>query len=232
VQKVIINDIDFEIYSFWYSVINKTEDLCRLIRNTPVNVKTWELQKKIQKERDNYNLLDLGFSTFFLNRSNHSGILDGGIIGGKSQTGKWKINARFNKNELINRIQRISQYKDKIELFNLDAMVFLEQVINELPEKALIYFDPPYFKKGNALYLNFYKKDDHISVSEKICRIGIQKWVVTYDNINVIKELYHQYRQMEYTLNYSASIPSKGEEIMIFSDNLNIPNIPIIANNN
>ncbi len=107
-SKVIINDIDLSIYSFWHSVINKTEELCRLIRDTQVDVKTWERQRRIHKERGQHNLLELGFSTFFLNRSNRSGILDAGIIGGKSQSGKWKIDARFNKNELIKRIQRIS----------------------------------------------------------------------------------------------------------------------------
>jgi DNA adenine methylase len=232
VSKVIINDIDFNIYAFWYSVINKTEDLCNLIRYTPVDVKTWEFQRKIQKERDNHDLLELGFSTFFLNRSNHSGILDGGIIGGRLQSGKWKIDARFNKNELISRIQRISKYKEKIELFNLDAMLFIEQVISELPEKAFIYFDPPYFKKGKALYLNFYKDDDHMAVAEKICKISIQKWAVTYDNVNSIKEIYSPYRQIEYVLNYSALTPYKGEEIMIFSDNLKIPDIPVIISKN
>jgi DNA adenine methylase len=232
VSKVIINDIDLAIYAFWHSIINKAEELCRLIRDTPVDVKTWELQRKVQKERDKHDLLELGFSTFFLNRSNRSGILDGGIIGGKLQSGKWKINARFNKNELISRIQRISQYKDKIELYNLDAMMLIEQIINELPEKTFVYFDPPYYTKGKALYLNFYKKDDHIAVANRIGKISLQKWAVTYDRIGFIEELYSQYRHMKYTLNYSALKASKGEELMIFSDNLKIPNVPPISSEN
>jgi len=231
-SKVIINDIDSSIYAFWYSVINKTEGLCRLIRDTPVDVGTWEFQRKIQKERDKHDLLELGFSTFFLNRSNHSGILDAGIIGGKSQSGRWKIDARFNKNELINRIQRISPYRDKIELHNLDAMRLIEQIIDELPEKTFVYFDPPYYVKGKALYMNFYRKDDHTSVANRISRISLQKWVVTYDRISFIEELYSQYRQMKYTLNYSALKAYKGEELMIFSDNLKIPAIPTISSNN
>ncbi len=231
-SKVIINDIDSSIYAFWYSVINKTEGLCRLIRDTPVDVKTWEFQRKIQKERDKHDLLELGFSTFFLNRSNRSGILDAGIIGGKSQSGRWKIDARFNKNELIRRIQRISQYKDKIELHNLDAMRLIKQIIDELPRKTFVYFDPPYYMKGKALYLNFYREDDHTSVANRISQISLQKWVVTYDRISFIEKLYSQYRYMKYTLNYSASKASKGEELMIFSDNLKIPNVPPISSKN
>ena len=231
-SRVIINDIDSSIYAFWYSVINKTEGLCRLIRDTPVDVETWELQRKIQKERDKHDLLELGFSTFFLNRSNRSGILDAGIIGGKSQSGRWKIDARFNKNELISRIQRISPYRDKIELHNLDAMRLIEQIIDGLPEKTFIYFDPPYYIKGKDLYLNFYGKDDHTSVANRISKISLQKWVVTYDRIGFIEELYSQYRQMKYTLNYSALKASKGEELMIFSDNLKIPDVPPISGKN
>jgi len=121
-SKVIINDIDSSIYAFWYSVINRTEELCQLINDTPVNVKTWDLQRRIQKEQEQHDLLELGFSTFFLNRTNRSGILSAGIIGGKSQLGKWQIDARFNKKELISRIQCISQYGGKIELYHLDAI--------------------------------------------------------------------------------------------------------------
>jgi len=231
-SKVVINDIDSSIYAFWYSVINKTEGLCRLIRDTPVDVETWEFQRKIQKEREKHDLLKLGFSTFFLNRSNRSGILDAGIIGGKSQSGRWKIDARFNKNELISRIQRISPYRDKIELHNLDAMRLIEKIIDELPEKTFVYFDPPYYMKGKALYMNFYRKDDHTSVANRISRISPQEWVVTYDRIGFIEELYSQYRQMKYTLNYSALKASKGEELMIFSDNLKIPSIPPISSKN
>lgn len=231
-SKVIINDIDSSIYAFWYSVINKTEELCRLINDTPVNVKTWDLQRRIQKEREKHDLLELGFSTFFLNRTNRSGILNAGVIGGKAQLGKWQIDARFNKNELISRIQRISHHREKVKLHNLDAMRLIEQIIDELPEKTFIYFDPPYYMKGKDLYLNFYGKDDHISVANKINKINLQKWVVTYDHVGFINELYKKYRKMKYILNYSVSRPSKGEELMIFSDNLKIPDIPPISSKN
>lgn len=230
--KVIINDIDSSIYAFWYSVIHKTEELCRLINDTPVNVKTWNLQRRIQKEREKHDLLELGFSTFFLNRTNRSGILNAGVIGGKAQLGKWQIDARFNKNELISRIQRISHHREKVQLHNLDAMRLIEQIIDELPEKTFIYFDPPYYMKGKDLYLNFYEKDDHISVANKINKINLQKWVVTYDHVGFINELYKNYRKMKYILNYSVSRASKGEELMIFSDNLKIPDFPPIGSGN
>ena len=231
-SKVIINDIDLSIYAFWHSVINKTEELCRLINDTPVNVKTWDLQHRIQKEREKHDLLELGFSTFFLNRTNRSGILNAGIIGGKSQSGKWQIDARFNKNELVSRIQRISNHREKVQLYNLDAMNLIEQIIDEWPEKTFIYFDPPYYVKGKDLYLNFYGEKDHISVANKINKINLQKWVVTYDHVGFINKLYKKHRKIKYILNYSVSKAYKGEELMIFSDNLKIPASPPIGSRN
>ena len=56
-------------------------------------------QKKIYAQGLEAGTLGLGFSTFFLNRTNHSGILNGGMIGGKAQTGDWKLDARFNRSE-------------------------------------------------------------------------------------------------------------------------------------
>ncbi|MBI2287700.1 MAG: DNA adenine methylase [Chloroflexi bacterium] len=197
-----------------------------------MDMENWKIQRNVQKERDKHNLLELGFSTFFLNRSNRSGILDGGIIGGKLQSGRWKIDARFNKKDLINRIQRISKYRDKIELHNLDAMELIDQIIDELPEKTFVYFDPPYYTKGKALYLNFYRKDDHIAVANRIGKITLQKWAVTYDRIEFIEELYSRYRKVKYALNYSASKAHKGEELMIFSDSLKIPAVPLIGSRN
>lgn len=222
-SKIVINDIDKSIYAFWHSVFNNTEALCKLISDTPVNIDTWERQKYIQKHKKCFGLLNLGFSTFFLNRTNRSGIINAGVIGGKEQKGKWKMDARFNKQELIRRIERIADYKSRIELHNEDAVSLIRKLLPNLPDKTLIYFDPPYYVKGKELYLNFYKHDDHQSIASEINQIQSQKWIVTYDNVAPIKQLYSGYRQVYYSLCYSAALPSKGEEVMIFSDNLYIP---------
>jgi len=223
-SKAVINDIDISIYAFWFSVLNKTEELCKLIYDTPVNLRTWEQQQAIQKEKSNQSLTKLGFSTFFLNRTNHSGILKAGVIGGRHQTGRWKIDARFNKKDLINRIHKIALYKDKIKLYNHDAITLIKNLKRKLPKKTLFYFDPPYYLKGKDLYLNYYKINDHKLIANEIKNIEQQKWIVTYDNVNFIQKLYKNYRQIKYTLNYSVKNARKGKELMIFSNNLHIPN--------
>jgi DNA adenine methylase len=222
-SRIIINDIDKSIYSFWHSVLNNTEKLCKLIRDTPVTISSWEKQKLIQKNKKKCGLLSLGFSTFFLNRTNRSGIIRGGVIGGRQQNGKWKIDARYNKADLINRIEKIAEYKDKIELYNQDAIQLVRSLKKRFSSKVLFYFDPPYYVKGKDLYLNFYQDKDHKQIADEIGRLKKQKWIITYDSVQVIKQLYKNYRKIGFNLTYSAAKPNMGHEIMIFSDNLFIP---------
>lgn len=223
-SKIIINDIDRSIYAFWHSVINNTEKLCKLIYDTPLSINVWQRQKEIQKKKKKCGLLTLGFSTFYLNRTNRSGIINAGVIGGVNQNGDWKIDARFNKKDLINRIERVADYSSQIEIFNCDA-INLTKSLKNLTSKALFYFDPPYYSKGRELYLNFYEPSDHESVARNITKIKKHHWVVSYDDEKAIRQLYKNYRQSFYKLNYSAANKPKGKEIMIFSDRLHIPKL-------
>jgi DNA adenine methylase len=227
VSKIIINDIDRSIYAFWYSVLNDTERLCSLIQNTPVNVETWRKQKAKQRNKEKRGLLELGFSTFFLNRTNRSGILKAGVIGGVNQTGRWKIDARYNKEDLVNRIKLIATYKSRIELYNLDAAKLIRLLSKRLLKNTLFYFDPPYFVNGKNLYLNYYLESDHKKLSEAILALKEQKWILTYDNAKQIKHLYLYHRQKKYNLRYSAALNGIGQELMIFSHNLYVPKCTI-----
>jgi DNA adenine methylase len=222
VSRIVINDINPSIFAFWYSVLNKPDELCRLIRDTPVTIATWEEQKAIYQKYNKFSLLEVGFSTFFLNRTNHSGILSAGVIGGKKQKGSWRIDARFNKRDLINRIERIAAYRDKIELYNSDAIKLIKSLRKNLPPKTLFYLDPPYYVKGRDLYINYYADKDHYEIATEISKVKKQRWIVTYDHVPFITQLYKNYRQVKYTLNYSAGYVGLGQEVMIFSDNLHI----------
>jgi DNA adenine methylase len=225
VAKIVINDLDRSLYAFWYAVINKSEELCDLIEKVKLDVPTWQQQREVQRNKLTRPLLELGFSTFYLNRTNRSGILNGGIIGGLKQTGEWKIDARFNKKELINRIRRIAAYKNRIEVYNLDACDLLQKISSRMPKKALFYLDPPYFLKGRALYVNYYKPQDHASVADMITGFKKHRWIVSYDYTPEVVKLYRGFRRNRYSINYSAAKYSKGKEVMIFSDNLFIPKV-------
>ena len=223
VNKIIINDKDRSIYAFWYSTLFFTEELCDKIENTPVTIETWCKQREIQQNKKTENLLDLGFSTFFLNRTNRSGIIKGGVIGGINQQGNYLIDARYNKKDLINRIQTIAAFSPKIELYNLDAIDLIKTINIDCPQKTLFYFDPPYCKKGKGLYMNFLNEDDHYNIFNAISKLEDIKWIVTYDVHPLIRKLYKNYRIFRYGLNYSAATKAEGTEYIIFSKKFRIP---------
>lgn len=229
-NRIKINDIDRSIYAFWYSVLNETEALCRMIHDTLVSMETWETQYIVQTKKQEAGLLELGFSTFFLNRTNRSGILSGGVIGGKEQTGIYKMDARYNKRELIERIERVASYGDKIELTSMDAVALIKRYKRTPATRTFCYLDPPYYVKGRDLYLNYYNKDDHKAIAEAIMKYK-GKWIVSYDAVDFIKDLYHDYRQAEYYLSYSAGNPAKGRELMVYSNGLILPEVEIVKGN-
>lgn len=228
VEKIIINDIDPIIHSFWWSVINDTEKLIEKIKCTPVDVETWLEQREISKRPEEHDHLSRGFSAFFLNRSNRSGIIKGGVIGGIDQTGKYKIDARFNKDDLIKRIERIAQRRKSIKLLNIDALKLIEENKKYSQEKSLIYLDPPYFNKGSQLYKNFYLPKDHQLISEAISSTKTP-WMVTYDNCKEIQDLYKKESSLEFSLTYSTALSRPiATEIMVYG-NMSIPKRPEIS---
>lgn len=217
-----INDINKALNSFWYVLLNDTDNLCRLIYDTKVDIDTRDKQKEIQLHSELHSNLDLAFSTFFLNRTNISGIISGGVIGGISQKGKWLIDARYNKDELISRIERIARRRENITLYNEDAKFFIERILPTLPINSLIYLDPPYYIKGSELYENHYLHNDHVSIARRIRTIK-QKWIISYDDNPEILDLYDEYRYIRYRLSYSAAEHYHGAEIMFFCNDINIP---------
>ena len=226
-SRIKINDIDRSIYAFWHCVLNETDAICRLIADSPVNMDTWNAQREVQKRKVDEDLLSLGFSTFFLNRTNRSGILNGGVIGGKEQTGNYLIDARYNKKDLIGRIEHIAGYANLIDLTSMDAVVLIKRYRRTPAAKTLAYLDPPYYIKGRDLYLNYYNNDDHNAIAEAIKKYK-GEWIISYDAVPFISELYKEYRQKEYYLSYSAGNPSKGKEIMVYSEGLTIPEEEIV----
>ncbi|WP_439291517.1 MULTISPECIES: DNA adenine methylase [Rahnella] len=221
-ERIILNDINISVYAFWHSVLNDADTLCSMIENTTVTMNEWFKQKDIINNTNNHNLLTIGFSTFFLNRTNRSGILKGGVIGGKNQEGKWKLDARYNKIDLISRIQKIHKEKERIELYNLDAIEFIRKVVVDLPDNSLTYLDPPYYVKGKGLYINHYSHKDHVEVSQVVQQDIKTPWIVSYDNTPEIRDMY-QTQSLMYGINYSAQDRYKGSEAMFFSNELIVP---------
>ncbi len=220
VHNLHLNDLDRSIWSFWHCVLNHTREFVCKIEKTPVTLYEWKRQRAIQENKKKYDNFELGFSTFFLNRTNRSGIiLKAGVIGGLSQSGNYKIDCRFNKETSIRKIERIAKYKSRINLYNMDAIDFIKATRKELPKKTLYCIDPPYFNKGSTLYTNFYEPDDHAQVAKLLRRMA-KPWILTYDNAPEISALYEGRQQYTFDLNYSAQTKRKGTELFIASDKL------------
>lgn len=226
VDNITINDKDRSIYAFWYCVLHKTKALCARIVETNVTVEEWRKQREIQLNKKTADILDLGFSTFFMNRTNRSGIISGGIIGGTSQDGDYLMDCRYNKSELIQRIEKIAARKKDIRLYKKDALKLIRKIQEEAIDGNIIfYFDPPYYLKAESLYLNHYQDKHHKKVSDSIKKIKNIQWIVSYDNAPEINHLYSECKKKEYSFKHTAYQTREGQEVLFFSPNLKCPEI-------
>ncbi|MFZ2537995.1 MAG: DNA adenine methylase [Oscillospiraceae bacterium] len=222
VNRIVINDKDKAIYSFWKAILEETDRFIQMIEVVPVTIVEWRKQKAIYLQSYKYSF-EYGFATFFLNRTNRSGILSAGPIGGYGQEGTYKIDCRFNKETLIQKIKNISTVRNKIVLYNKDIQSFVNNYLPKYDYKAFAYFDPPYFNKGSLLYQNHFKSKDHVALSECI-RSGVDcDWVISYDSVDKIKEIYNDFTMKDFYINYSLSNKGKGKEVLIFKNKGCIP---------
>ncbi|MGG3308375.1 DNA adenine methylase [Paenibacillus lautus] len=218
VHSIVINDFDRAIYSFWYSVLNDPENLINLILNTPINIEEWERQREVYNNQHNYGTLEIGFATFFLNRTNRSGIIKGGPIS-KDENGKYPLDCRYNSSDLVNKVRRIFTLRDRIQLYNHDAVYFIQRILpNYVANQLFIFFDPPYYKQGKNLYTNFYSHDDHRELSEAIRGIVNSHWITTYDYTDNIAEIYEDMPTKVYQLQYSANRKRKEREYLFHNN--------------
>jgi DNA adenine methylase len=223
VGHVHINDVDRSVHAFWVSVLEHTDALCDRIASTPMSMEEWRRQRAVQAE-PGQDPLALGFSTFVLNRTNRSGIITGGVIGGYDQTGPWKLDARWDPDQLIARIQKIGRHRNQITLTNLDAAEVLS-MWSQRSARALLYLDPPYYRKGQMLYTNFYEHQHHVDIAAQVRELP-HPWLVSYDAVPEILDLYGAAGQRSYELNYTAQMRYHGSEVLFMSDGLVDINTP------
>lgn len=224
-SRIHLNDLNSAVYAFWRTVVDQPEELCKAIRDAKITMKEWHRQKAIYNDPKNHTPLEVGFSTFFLNRTNRSGIIWAGVIGGKKQDGPWKLGARFTKKDLIQRVEKIAMYRSRIRLYNQNAADLIRKVLPTLPQKTLVYLDPPYYVKGDGLYENHYQHTDHVEISDLVKSKIKLPWIVSYDHVPEIKKMYRGYSTITYGISYSAQDRYKGSELMFFSKKIVVPDV-------
>lgn len=220
VQRIVINDLDAAVFAFWSAVVKEPARFNERVAKAELTVNEWSRQKELYLDGTG-DQFDLGFATFYLNRTNRSGVLNGGPIGGMDQTGNYKIDARFNKDALAERIRVIGLHARRISVLNQDGM----KVIGKYARRpnTFIYADPPYFEKAGSLYLNSFTDGDHAKLAECLNGYADAKWLLTYDNVPQVQALYADRRSLLFSLNYSAHRVVKTQEIMVVSDGLTLP---------
>ena len=227
VGRIIINDYDPCIVAFWMAIIKDGPQFIQRIKDIDVSIDEWVRQRKVYNGARRSDLcsrdrrFQIGFATFFLNRCNRSGILpNAGPIGGFRQEGKYLIDARFRKDVLCERIQIIYENRNNILVTSDDAEKFLDRLpgLVEEPKNTFLYLDPPYYERGNQLYLNFYGDDNHRSLAKKIAHFRFCPWVMTYDDCESIRAIYGEYQKLKLSaleLMYSMQKVRKTKEILI-----------------
>lgn len=224
VEHVHINDADPAIADFWRAATQQSDKLVSMVALEPIDMDAWHHWRGVMLGTVQGSALERGFATLFMNRTNRSGILKGGVIGGKAQVGDYKINARFMREELCLRLERIGNHADGIHVYEEDAHKLLLRCHQFLPAKSLVYLDPPYYVKGAGLYRNFYKHEDHVRIAKLLGSDRFRRpWVVSYDNADEIKEMYAYATPYAYGLNYTAQRRYTGSEVMFFSNRIEAP---------
>lgn len=217
VSRIVINDYDKAVYSFWRAVKEDSKSLIKLIEATPITINEWYKQKNIYLKSTTYSI-ELAFATLFLNRTNRSGILNAGPIGGYSQEGDWTLDVRFNKEVIIKKIESIAAEKDRIKVYNKDIISLLQNYASSFGDNSFYYFDPPYYNKGQKLYKNFFTPDDHKRIYSVISESIKSPWIITYDDVCEIAKMYSAYEMRHFDLTYSAANKGTASELMFFSD--------------
>jgi DNA adenine methylase len=224
VSQIHINDADPAIAVFWRTAVQQTSELVKLVASEPVTMEAWHHWRGVMLGKTEGTEVERGFATLFMNRTNRSGILKGGVIGGKAQSGTYKLDARFMRDELCMRLERIGLHAGKISVYEEDAHKLLMRCHQFLPSTSLIYLDPPYYVKGAGLYRNFYKHDDHAQIARLLGSSRFRRpWIVSYDNAEEIRTMYDYAHSFTYGLRYTAQQRYTGSEVMFFSERLTPP---------
>lgn len=220
--RIHLNDADPAIFDFWWTLKNRSKPFFRMIDNAKIDIEEWRRQRSIYRAPHAPSRLQRGFSAFYLNRCNRSGIImNGGPIGGIDQRGKWKIDARFNKIDLRRRCERVSEYRDRIFVSGEDGLKFIRSIDRK---KVFLFIDPPYFVKGSLLYLNFLNPSYHEELAEELRLSSDSYWVVTYDDCPEIRRLYEGWADVrDFSLRYAAAERKAGREILITPKGMALP---------
>ena len=228
VDEVYLNDADCRVYAFWLSVLTDCDRFVDRVHTVSLTICEWRRQRDICASPASHSKFDIGFATFFMNRCNRSGVIDGaGPIGGYEQNGEWRLDARFNREMLADRILRLARMKNRIHISCEDAVSFLKRALpgGRGRSRVFVYLDPPYVNKGQRLYLNAYRPEDHAKLASYLSRQSLLPWLVSYDDSSLVRALYAQHCVANMPIKYSLQKKRTARELIITPHYLVTPDL-------
>jgi len=226
IRSLHLNDSNPAVAAFWHSVFFDTYALASLVKYTPVTMRQWHRCREVIDHHREASTLELGFAAFFMNRCNRSGLLTSGPIGGYQQTGKYKLDCRYNKENLISRILSLGTLARKVTVSCDDACSFLSNFDDNILNQSLIFLDPPYVKQGHNLYKKYsFEPADHERLANFI-KPKPWHWLITYDDHPLIHRLYAERARDVVELSYQMQQAKFGRELFVASAHcrISLPN--------
>lgn len=217
VSSIVINDYDRAVYCMWDAIVNHSEELCEFINSAVLDIETWKKMRDMYQSHKGVDDLELGKAAFYLNRTNVSGILSGGVIGGLEQAGNYKMDVRFNRETLKKKVMDIAARRSDIEVTRIDAEEFIDSRMSD--SELFAYLDPPYVQKGPGLYRSSFDEEKHRSLAKKVGSAK-SRWVVTYDADKLIDVIYGDYERSDLEIGYTANMKTIGKEKIILGPGL------------
>ncbi len=204
------NDKDYWIYCFWKVISDVYSipylDLLNLIDQPP----TLEHFYKLREEQTT-DEVRCAYKAIFFNRTTFSGILSSGPIGGKEQKSAYPIDCRYNSKKLRSKIDKCRDLlMGRTTVTNKDFVIY-DQLYNDEP----MYLDPPYYKKGNALYIEKMSPGDHFDLA--VLLHGRKNWVLSYDDCDEVRDLFdgHEIIDLEASYCISSKLRVNKNELII-----------------
>lgn len=205
-----INDLNPEVYAFWYSVKNNLDELIDLTYELKNNFKDNGRGLKEYLILNNFsnNVLSRGVKFFILNRITFSGTIESG---GYSESA---FRNRFTESSIL-RLKQMEGVLDNVRITNAN---YLPLLYGKGKKDIFIYLDPPYltaknlYGKNGNLHNNF----NHVKFRDYLIN-SPHDWLMTYDNCRKIKELYKicNIKIEEFSLVYGMKQGDIGKELLI-----------------
>jgi len=205
-ESILINEIDPSLARLWNAVI-KTP--CRLrsgVRAVKPSVDLF-LRAKDRVLRG----VGSGLEAMIVNRMSYGGRgVKANPQGGLKQDSEYKIDCRWKPEALCRNISTCSRLLNSVDI--VGGKCHSEDYSIWLNSPHLMYLDPPYWEKGEGLYLHSFDEEEHERLRRELGhRIN---WILSYNNVPETQLMYNGYHRQTGTTNGNGGF-KEGSEMLI-----------------